>query len=86
MSMAFEVTEEDVVNVLRQNREYVFGEKVLLEDLAAHVFEGLDVAEIESAALDADIGNDDSETLDNQTSTAYAVIREKMVRMGVLTQ
>lgn len=84
--MAFEITEEDVVNVLRQNHEHIRSENVLLADLAVHVFNGLDFAEVEDAALKADIDEDDAVTLENQTDAAYAVIRQKMVEMGALTK
>lgn len=83
MNTAFQITDEDVCNVLRQNWTKVADTKglsfeayaeVLFEDLSAEDFDA-----IEAAAL---AGGDD--IIDEQLPAAYEELRTILVRDGVL--
>lgn len=73
MSQAFEVTNDDVANVFRSEFNMHLNSD---SDHANRIFDRLDTALIESAALDADIGDetDDEEILSIQTTAAYVEI------------
>lgn len=73
MGIAYEITKNDVSNVLRQN-EYAH----VSEDTAEAVFEELDADEVKCASLN---GCDD---LDSQTVAAYKVIRDQLIRLRLL--
>lgn len=73
MSQAFEVTNDDLANVFRNEFKMNLNPD---SDQANRIFDRLDMELIESAALDADIGDetDDEEILSIQTTAAYAEI------------
>lgn len=77
-SMAYEVTEEDVENVLRRNSLRVSNTKGKpFEAMASEIFEHLDVSLIEDAALKGD-------DLNEQTDYAYDEITRQLREQGVL--
>lgn len=73
MSMAFEITPDDVRNVLSQN-----GHKDVSNENVQKAFDELDLDSVESAAL---VGGCD---LDSQTEAAYEEIRSQLVQEGWL--
>lgn len=85
MSYAFEITAEDVCNVLRMNSMKVANTNGHpFESYAEDVFSELsteDFVAIESAALSA--GDD---LTDDQLPAAYDELRAILVRNGILTQ
>ena len=77
MSHAFEVTNDDVANVFRSE----FNMHLDVDsDQTDRIFDRLDRGLIESAALDADIGEktDDEEILNIQTTAAYVEITRQV--------
>ena len=79
MSQAFEVTDEDVANVLASNPlEIPLAPGETLEARAAELFELLDFGEIEDAALYGD-------TLDEQTDYANDEIARQLREGGILS-
>lgn len=79
--LAFEISEDDVANVLRQNAVQVAdaGGRSF-DQLAEKIFDdwdGGDIRRIEAAALSGD-------DLDEQTDAAYAEIRVILVEQGIL--
>lgn len=82
LQYAFEVTQDDIENVLRQNSHRVANSKgIPFETLAEDLFDALtpeDLDRIAGAALD--MGDD----LEEQTDGAYEEIRLLLVQRGVL--
>lgn len=79
MGFAFEITTDDIENVLRQNVAKVANSHgQTFEQIAETLHDQLDLDEAESAALDA--GGD----MDNQTEAAYANLRRQLVSNGTL--
>lgn len=77
MSQAFEVTNDDLANVFsREFNMHLNADS----DQANRIFDRLDTGLIESAALDADIGDetDDEEILSIQTESAYQEIARQL--------
>ena len=76
-SLAFEVTTQDVVNVLRSNRgRFITSNGKSTEAVANEAFEDLDVDLIVQAAL---FGDD----MDEQVDFAYDEIARQLTEMGV---
>jgi hypothetical protein len=77
MSQAFEVTNTDLTNVLRNTFNMNLNPD---SDQANRVMDRLDIPNIERAALDADIGSmtDDEEILSIQTTAAYGEIARQL--------
>lgn len=76
---AFEVTQDDVANVLRANAPRMgAGQGRAIDSVAADAFNGLDFGAVEAAALGGD-------SMDEQTQAAYAEIERQLVDDGVLT-
>lgn len=78
---AFEITQEDVENVLRNHLENVVNpEGEPLEAVAKALFDqsAIDFARVEKAALDS------SCDLDEQTQGAYDEIKDILVEIGAL--
>lgn len=83
MSYGFEITAEDVFNVLHANKDQLINpHKMALTTLAEASFEEMVVLNqtqlIESAALDS------ATELDAQTEAAYVEIRKILVEQGLL--
>lgn len=77
--MAFEITEDDICSVLRQNWALVGNTKGLaFEAMATELLGRLDHDRIASAALKGGVD------LDDQVSAAHAEIRAILVEQGVL--
>ena len=77
MSHAFEVTNDDLANVFRNE----FNMHLEADsDQANRIFDRLDTGLIESAALDANVGDetDDEEILSIQTTAAYVEIARQL--------
>lgn len=79
--LAFELSEDDVANVLQQNAAQVAnsGGRTFAQ-LAEEIFDNWDagdIGRIEAAALTGD-------DLDDQTDAAYAEIRVILVEQGIL--
>ena len=77
MSQAFEVTNDDLANVFNSEFNMSLNPD---SDHANRIFDRLDTGLIESAALDADIGDetDDEEILSIQTAAAYVEIARQV--------
>lgn len=87
-SYAFEVSSDDVANVLRANLPQVVnpGGKPI-EALASDIFDDWgesEIGRVEQAALSADVSGDDGEDLDAQTNEAYVEIYAVLVDQGSL--
>jgi len=82
MSLAFEITEDDVSTVLEKHGISV-SDKILSEIFETVVMPA--AQEIEDAALNAEISDDDEETLMAQTEAAHAelarILEEEKVFM-----
>lgn len=79
--MAFQITEDDVVNVLNSHN-------VDLEDSMESVMLMIDDVEIDKAALSVDIDpeDDDNDILMKQTEAAYDEIAWQLFQAGFITE
>lgn len=79
--MAFQITEDDVVNVLNSHN-------VDLEDSMESVMLMIDDVEIDKAALSIDIDpeDDDNDILMKQTEAAYDEIAWQLFQAGFITE
>ena len=77
--MGFQITEEDVVNVLKSHNAFN-AHDINMEDIMSMI----DDDEISKAALDEDI-DDDEVTLTKQTDVAYDVIAKQLLNFGYIT-
>tara|TARA_R110002124_G_scaffold128157_9_gene288595 strand:+ start:6073 stop:6321 length:249 start_codon:yes stop_codon:yes gene_type:complete len=76
---AFQITSEDIVNVLRSESLLVGNTNGKpFEEMAEDLIEELDCDRIEGIALAA------SNELEEQTSAAYEAIQKELVELGVL--
>lgn len=83
MNTAFQITDEDVCNVLRQNWTKVADTKGLsFEAYAEVLFEGLNIEDFDAIEAAALAGGDD--IIDEQLPAAYEELRTILVRDGVL--
>lgn len=82
-AIGFGISEDDIETVLRQNSaQVVNSQRLSFEALAALIFDewsgGIEHDQIEAAALDGGL------TMDEQTTAAYAEIRQILVESGHL--
>lgn len=83
MNTAFQITDEDVCNVLRQNWTKVADTKGLsFEAYAEVLFENLGVDDFDAIEAAALAGGDD--LIEEQLPAAYEALRTILVREGVL--
>ena len=79
MNQGFQISEEDIENVLFSNQEYLlYSEDTDLRQLADELFSILDFQQIEDAAMYGD-------TLDEQTSYAVDEIKRQLIELKVLS-
>ncbi len=80
MNFAFQISEEDVENVLRNNWKRVVNTNGRsFKDMSEQLYLEVDEGAVEKAALKS--GND----LETQTDAAYAKIARQLITMGVLS-
>jgi hypothetical protein len=79
MGLAFQVTTDDVENVLRTNSLYVNNsDGKPFEDMAMDLIDQIDCDRVQCVALS------NSTELEEQTEAAYAEIRDILVEIGIL--
>lgn len=81
MNMSFQITEDDIMNVLDSHN-------VDLKDSIECVMEIIDDNEIDNAALSVDIGpeDDDDDILMKQTDAAYDEIAWQLFQAGFISE